>query len=135
MKIDKSKIQALFDEYFYIWSGSAHVDREGLVHAAGSVQLKKDLPNGRLPIAFHMAKDWSNNDHPLSSLEGCPVMVTGDFNVSGSKLDNLMGGPRIVGGNYDARQCSLASAEGAPTLAKTLNLDQNQLPKIGRAHG
>lgn len=51
----------------------------------------------------------------LTSLEGCPVEVTGDFIVSRNNIQNLKGGPIIVGGNYDVDDnVELKNLEGIP---------------------
>jgi hypothetical protein len=51
----------------------------------------------------------------LTSLEGCPELVTGKFILdSNSKLTSLIGGPKEVGGYYSADTCDLRSLEGLP---------------------
>ena len=43
--------------------------------------------------------DCSNKG--LTSLEGCPAKVDGNFNCSGNKLTTLEGAPRTVKGDFD----------------------------------
>ena len=51
----------------------------------------------------------------ITSLEGCPEEVTGNFNVSNNNIENLVGGPKKVGKSYNANSNrKLTSLEGAP---------------------
>lgn len=53
----------------------------------------------------------------LSSLVGCPQEVGGLFYVeTRSKIKTLEGGPVIVGGNYDVSEIGLESLVGAPRV-------------------
>jgi len=51
----------------------------------------------------------------LTSMEGFPEEVTGNFNVSNNRIENLVGGPKKVGKSYNASSNQkLISLEGAP---------------------
>lgn len=51
----------------------------------------------------------------LTSLEGSPSVVNGDFSCQGNKLTNLKGAPEKVYGNFNCvENFKLASLEGAP---------------------
>ena len=96
------------------------------------------MKNGRFTVKF---KDWDADFYcpiELTSLEGCPDYVRGNFNCSqcdnltslkgapkevdgdfvcklSHKLTSLEGAPERVGGNFDCHYCkSLTSLKGAP---------------------
>lgn len=51
----------------------------------------------------------------LTSLEGCPEEIMGDFDISDNKnLMSLKGSPKKIGGNFDCSGCNLNSLEGGP---------------------
>jgi len=51
----------------------------------------------------------------LTSLEGCPLEVTGNFVAFNNKLQDLKGSPKKIGGRFDvSRNPNLKSLEGAP---------------------
>ncbi len=59
--------------------------------------------------------DFLINACMLTSMEGFPEEVTGNFNASNNKLENLVGGPKKVGKSYDINSNQkLTSLEGAP---------------------
>ena len=54
----------------------------------------------------------------MTSLRGCPKIVTGSFNCSRNDLKNLIGGPEQVNGDY---ACSLnANLESLEGLARII---------------
>jgi len=64
----------------------------------------------------------------LTSLEGCPYIVGGDFDITASMLNNLVGGPVAVSGNYYCTRCHLKSLDGAPlTTSHTFDCSDNDL--------
>lgn len=54
----------------------------------------------------------------LTSLEGCPEVVTGVFSCKQNELTDLKGGPREIGKYYDCSKNPLTSLEGAPKIVK-----------------
>ena len=50
----------------------------------------------------------------LTSLKGAPIIVDGDFTCSANKLTSLEGGPVNVGGHFMCIQNKLTSLEGCP---------------------
>ena len=54
----------------------------------------------------------------LTSLEGCPENVPGNFNCSNNLLKNLKGGPRIVKGDYNCNLNKLIQLEDAAEIVE-----------------
>lgn len=76
-------------------------------------------PNGKLTIKFNKVTgnficSTVDDTLELSSLEGCPKKVGGDFICGFTDLTSLEGCPKEVGGNFDCRFNNLTSLEGCP---------------------
>ena len=54
------------------------------------------------------------SDRNLTSLFGCPSIVTGNFDCSWNQLTSLEGAPKEVRGCFDCSNNKLTSLEGAP---------------------
>ncbi len=50
----------------------------------------------------------------LTSLEGCPKIINGDFDLPNTQLTSLKGGPKIVKGFFNIRNCDITSLEFGP---------------------
>ena len=61
----------------------------------------------------------------LSSLEFAPQTIEGDFKISYCRIPNLIGGPTKVLGKYYAMQSGLTSLEGAPDTVGGFFVDSN----------
>ena len=75
-----------------------------------------DLVDSKLPFKFGKVDGtmWLN-DIGLRTLENCPKEVTNNFVIYNNKLENFIGGPEIVGGNFAANMnLSLKSLNGSP---------------------
>lgn len=75
----------------------------------------EDCPDGRLP--FHFGKVMCDMDCSrcgLTTLEGAPKYVRGDFKCNNNKLTSLIGGPETVTGSFHCQNNQLTSLEGAP---------------------
>ena len=75
-----------------------------------------DKKEGKLPFKFGRVDGtiWLT-DLDLKTLENCPKEVTGDFVIYMNKLENFIGGPEIVGGDFAANMnLSLKSLDGSP---------------------
>ena len=71
---------------------------------------------GKLPFKFGRINGtmWLNG-LGLKTLENCPKEVTDDFVIYDNNLDNFIGGPEIVGGDFAANMnLSLKSLDGSP---------------------
>ena len=74
------------------------------------------IKEGKLPFKFGRVDGtmWLNS-LDLKTLENCPKEVTGDFVIYENKLENFIGGPEIVGGDFAANMnLSLKSLDGSP---------------------
>ena len=72
--------------------------------------------DGKLPFKFGRVNGtmWLNG-LGLKTLENCPKEVTDDFVIYDNNLDNFIGGPEIVGGDFAANMnLSLKSLDGSP---------------------
>ena len=75
-----------------------------------------DKNEGKLPFKFGRVDGtiWLTG-LGLRTLENCPKEVTGDFVIYENKLENFIGGPEIVGGDFAANMnLSLKSLDGSP---------------------
>ena len=75
--------------------------------------------NGKLTIKFNKVTGsficgTVDDTLELSSLEGCPEKVGGDFICGFADLTSLEGCPKEVGGSFDCRFNNLTSLEGCP---------------------
>jgi hypothetical protein len=67
----------------------------------------------------------------LTSLDGCPNVIPGRFEVRGNQLNSLFGGPSIVGDLYDASYNHIKSLDFLPTkIGGGFNLDSNRLVSL-----
>lgn len=97
----------------------------------GNVNLNGKLNGKKLPVKFSMVDgyfDISSNE--LTSLEGCPKVVTKDFNCSKNKLGSLFEGPSEAG-EFDCSHNSLKTLSYAPKEVKgSFNCSYNDLISI-----
>ena len=71
---------------------------------------------GKLPFKFGRINGtmWLNG-LGLKTLENCPKEVTDDFVIYDNNLENFIGGPETVGGDFAAKMnLSLKSLDGSP---------------------
>ena len=68
----------------------------------------------------------------LEDLQGCPDFLKGDFFIATNRtLQNLIGGPKKVDGDYDCSNCSLTSLEGcAEKVGGFFNCSSNNLETL-----
>lgn len=59
--------------------------------------------------------DFNISDTDIDSLVGAPKEVTGDFNCNNTNITSLEGAPRIVGGKFSCSFTNITSFKGAPT--------------------
>lgn len=84
----------------------------------GSVNLNNRLEDRKLPIKFHMVDGYFDiSDNKLKTLEGCPEIVTKDFNCSKNALETLFDGPKEVG-DFNCSYNNLKDLSYAPKVVK-----------------
>lgn len=98
----------------------------------GNLDISKEfVKDGKLNFPVEIKEVFGNfkcYDENLTSLEGCPELVTGDFDVFMNNLKNLIGCPKKVGGNFSCSDNKLKSFEGAPKKAnKSFSCQNNKL--------
>jgi hypothetical protein len=112
---------------------AAKLTSKGLVMKGYSFHAKIKMSTmTQLPIKFHEIGSFMANHGVLTTLDGCPDKLSGmytDFNVSGNKLTNLVGGPSITGG-YDACVNKLTSLDGLPIKCTDISLDMLHIPLL-----
>ena len=73
-------------------------------------------PSGKLRVKFRkVSGSCSLTACGMTTLEGCPKIVGGNFYCGWNGLENLQGGPTYVGGDYECHTNNLVSLVGAPT--------------------
>ena len=73
-------------------------------------------------------------DNQLTSLEGGPKEVRGDFYCNNNQLTSLEGAPQKVGGDFDCDNNQLTSLEGAPKeVGGDFVCNANQLTSLNGA--
>ena len=107
------------------------ISEDFYITVQGNVNLNGKLNGKKLPVKFKIVDgyfDISNNN--LTSLEGCPKVVTKDFNCSKNKLNSLFDCPTDVG-ELDCSYNVLKTLSYAPKEVKgSFNCSFNELVSI-----
>uniref|UniRef100_UPI0040489CD3 hypothetical protein n=1 Tax=Aliarcobacter sp. TaxID=2321116 RepID=UPI0040489CD3 len=107
------------------------ISEDFYVTVQGNVNLNGKILNRKLPIKFKTVDgyfDISNNK--LVTLEGCPSIVTRDFNCSNNNLTSLFEGPNDVG-DFDCSHNELVNLSYAPKEVKgNFDCSHNQITSI-----
>jgi hypothetical protein len=75
----------------------------------------KNIVNGKLKKQYpNITGDFISSCPELTSLEGCPDEVGGNFNCFGTKITSLKGAPSTVGRVFSCTSTNITSLEGAP---------------------
>ena len=100
--------------------------RPHLIHDDGTVDVDGDLilidyGSGKLPLKFGRVygdckfQSYKKDGNKLTSLEGCPHTVDGEFSLQFlTRLSSLRGCPEHVGGEFFILECPITSLEGSP---------------------
>ena len=82
-----------------------------------------------LPVHFNEVHgDFSVSGNALTSLEGCPIAVSGGFYCYGNNLKSLAGCPKEVGHDFDCSHNELTDLIGGPLeVGTTYNCSHNKL--------
>jgi hypothetical protein len=86
-----------------------------------------NMAEERFPVKFnHVACDFHCSNGNLTTLEGSPSVVDGDFVVTRlPKLKSLVGGPRVVKGIFAISSDHVVTLEGVPAQVGELYIDHN----------
>ncbi len=97
------------------------INKDGLVDVRGNVNIIYEYT--KLPLKFgHVTGNFSCptlsalSSKKLTTLEGSPIRVDGDFNCQLNNLTDLKGAPTEVGGHFRCIYNPLTSLEGAPRM-------------------
>jgi len=90
------------------------INEDGSIDVDGDVNLtRKSLIN--IPLKFRNVSYFYCDNNQLTSLEGCPQSVVGDFTCHNNQLTSLKGCPQSVG-VLNCRYNQLTSLEGCPEI-------------------
>lgn len=93
------------------------INEDYSVDVLESVKLRIRI--SELPIKFdYIMGDFDVVGCGLNTLKNFPEIIEGDFDCSNNLIDNLIGGPLRVDGDYISKECTLNSLEGAPEKIK-----------------
>jgi len=99
--------------------------RDGSIYADGKIYLIKMLGNLKeLPLTFNEVEEYFTcSKNILTTLEGCPKVVRGNFGCSWNKLISLEHSPKIVEGNFRCEfNHHITSLEGLENTYIAVNL-------------
>jgi hypothetical protein len=112
---------------------------EGIITRATVYLCQTTKPITSLPIQFYQTDSFvmrhslpaRRNPTPgsLTTLDGSPMIVKNEFNVSGNNLSDLIGGPATTG-SYDAHDNPLTSLNGLPKSCEMMRLDYTHIPML-----
>ena len=109
-----------FIERHHLKENDYHINADCSLDIHRNIMIKPvdilDVKEGKLPFKFGRVDGtmWLNG-LGLKTLENCPSEVTGDFVIYENKLENFIGGPENVGGDFAANMnLSLKSLDGSP---------------------
>ena len=92
------------EKYFTVY-GTWEQGSNDLVSVTGSLSLKSTMD--KLPFRFDkVSGDFEISACRLTTLDGCPSFVGGQFVASYNLFENLEGGPHTVKGAYNVRKCA-----------------------------
>ena len=121
-KEDQWKIDLIkeFIERHHLKENDYHINADCSLDIHRNIMIKHfdilDVKEGKLPFKFGRVDGtmWLNS-LDLKTLENSPKEVTEDFVIYENKLENFIGGPENVGGDFAANMnLSLKSLDGSP---------------------
>jgi len=100
-------------------------DLTGRTHK-GSISVSNSLTSLEGSPKF-VSGNFSCSSTNIIDLKGAPKSVNGDFSCSNVDITSLDGAPKIVLGSYYCHDTNITSLEGAPkTIYKNFNCSNNQ---------
>jgi hypothetical protein len=90
-----------------------HINPDGTVDVDGDVDLS-EIKLTKIPLNFGRVSGHFQCPYLLTTLEGAPKEVGGDFDCRNNQLTTLEGAPKEVGGNFYCTNNQLTSLEGSP---------------------
>jgi hypothetical protein len=107
-----------------------NVDDHGWVELYSSAGAVRSFATGKLPIKFKIAHyDFIVSGMGLKSLEGCPLVVQGDFHCEDNQLTSLQYAPKETQ-NFDCSNNQLVSLKYCPPVLYELVCNKNLLTSL-----
>jgi hypothetical protein len=91
------------------------INDDGTIDVKGDVNLSNKLGKmKKLPVKFGKVYGYfyCSYNQNLTTLEGCPYYVGGEFSCNLNKLTSLEGCPKYVGHGFDCRNNKLTTLKG-----------------------
>lgn len=102
------------DKHF-VYHSNTKVEQNNITFERWALRYLARYEKGMEVYEGHLDCSYSKYNHiKISSLEGCPKIVKGNFNCSKNNLTSLEGGPEVVEGIFDCSQNKLETLKGAP---------------------
>jgi hypothetical protein len=121
MTISNDKLLQLFEMYFEAndWTSKSLLDSlycsHGKINSDIRIKIKHGVHVTQIPVPFGtISATFDCSLCGLTTLEGGPDRVDGNFVICENKLTNLIGGPKVVKGVYNVLDNMLTSLEGIP---------------------
>lgn len=133
----KNRIDENLNELFDI-KGDYDIDDDGFIHVDGTCTPGSGVKIEKLPIKFGVVSvRFACIDMGLTTLEGCPIQVKGNFNCGHNHLTSFKGAPTQIGQRF---LCSsnygppLPNLIGIPDSLLNLSVRSNLLSLDGLPH-
>lgn len=111
------------------------IDDQGLVHVHTDIQTQYPSKTGKLPVQFgEVAGDFLISRMNLTSLQGCPTWVYGNFDCSDNALTSLMHAPSKCE-DLNCSRNKLTSLSHAPKVANEIDCSYNLLTDLTTCPG
>ena len=140
----ENEIQGWVSKYEKIngWPGVLHIDENDLeIIANTDVTFQSSFDEDEnyelfirhgddllLPVQFKSCPEFNSYDIPITSLIGCPEIVTGNFIVDGCRISDFHGFPKVVKQSIRIEsRTDIESFEGMPSK---LTIKFNELIRI-----
>jgi hypothetical protein len=112
-----SEIQSYLTTYFHLNLKTVSTSISGKIDVNGMVRSISMFPGGNIDIKFGRVTSMFNVSHSgLTTLDGCPDYVGGEFVCTANYINDLIGGPSEVRGSYICVSNNLTSLNGLPKI-------------------
>src|SRR5574343_1535271 len=118
---DKSKIDEICNQY-KIKDYTINPDGSIDVNKYVDLYLKSLI---KIPLRFNKVNSFDCSANKLTSLEGSPIEVNGNFYCNGNKLESFEYAPKIIRGIFDCRSNNIKTFEYFPSYVKIFFICNN----------
>jgi len=92
------------------------INKDGTIDAYNVYLYERKLT--KLPLKFNKVNDFDISNNYLTSLEGCPVEVNGDFLCNNNRLVSLEYSPKIIRGEFVCEANNIKTFEYFPSFVR-----------------